>query len=357
MALTEHQKKQRSNGIGSSEIAMLVIGEHGQPISPYGGPHTLWRKKMGVELPGEDFVSAVMERGTLLEPVIAKWWAEENGFTIRKARTRRHKTFPHCVDSCDYIASRIPPGGPPEKSCLEVKAITPTNWHKWGEPGTDQVPLEFALQAQWHCGHHDTKLCYVTADTGYGRQDYTIEADPELFLALAEVAERFWVDCVENKSEPPADKDNSTSRWISRRMKLTSETLLPAPDEVVEMMQRIRTLAIDKKTLEAELDTLENRLKQEIGEYAGFFVPGSKQKVTYKERKGRKFVAWEQLVVRCLDELATASAELAKANGLELAPPDTAAELAKLKEAFTRRGDSYRSIVKTALLNNELEGE
>lgn len=331
MGLTEHQQKQRSGGIGSSEIAMLIIREDGQPLSPFGGPHTLWRRKKGIDLPEEE--SGAMTRGTRLEPVIAQWWSDDHGLAIRKARTRRHPKFTYCVDSCDYIAYQGQKKRENAVGCLEVKAITPTNYHKWGDPGTDQIPLEYAVQCQWHLGHHGLPVCYVAADTAYDRADYEIEADPELFTALVSVAERFWTDCVEGDNEPPADRFDGTSKWLSTRLKVKGEELLPAPDEIVATMQRIRALALDAKTIGAELQTLENQIKQEIGETAGFYVRGSKQKITFKLRKGRPKLDVDALLAELVG--------------------DDAERAAALKEKHTARGDGFRQLDKRALLNNE----
>jgi predicted phage-related endonuclease len=333
MTLTPRQHKTRSKGVGSSEIAMLIIDESGQPLSPYGGPHTLWRRKMGLD-PDQEATGA-MERGTRFEPVIAQWWADARGYTIKRPTTLRHKDHPYCVDSCDFIAYDGKAIKENARGCVEVKAITPTNRHQWGEPGTDQLPAIYAVQGQWHMEHHALPWCEYPVDTGWDRQDYVLQRDRELFLALAAIAEKFWRDHIEGEKEPPADGHDSTSKWLARRIAVERDEIVEAPPEIVAKMLDLRECALEAKALKGRIDLLENEIKQAVGDAAGLYVPGTKQRITYKERQGRSFVAWDALLLSLWGESDEAKARLAQ-----------------MKQEFTRRGKPYRQLDKRSLLGN-----
>lgn len=326
--LTENQKKTRSKGVGSSDIAKLVIDEEGQPLSPFGGIHTLWRDKLDLELPENKPGGEVIERGTRYEPVTAQWWADDTGHTIKKPDTIIHPKYPYCVDSCDYIASK---DGKPV-ACVEIKVIVASSYYKWGEPGTDEVPLEHVVQCQWHMGHHELPICHLVVDTGYGRADYLIRRDDELFTCLVLLAENFWQDFVETGVEPPADGSQETGRWLSRHFKDDSglKKMRPADEDEVDLMRQVAEAASASNLAEAKLKTLENQLKQAIGDCEGLFVDGLPLKATYRPVKGSKKLDVDGL--------------LAEVTEGDVARTDA------LKEKYTKRGASYRKLDKRTLV-------
>ena len=82
--LSDEDLKLRSNGIGSSEIAMLVYVKDEdtgsmKPLSPWGGKHKLWVKKTHGEVKKS---SDAMTRGNYLEDGIINWCADKEGYDL-----------------------------------------------------------------------------------------------------------------------------------------------------------------------------------------------------------------------------------------------------------------------------------
>ena len=70
--------KQRQRGIGGSDIS-AVLG-----VNPWKTSYDLWLEKTG-RAPLETATTPAMQRGTILEPVVADLYAEETGRRLRKS--------------------------------------------------------------------------------------------------------------------------------------------------------------------------------------------------------------------------------------------------------------------------------
>jgi putative phage-type endonuclease len=155
----------RRKGITASEIA-VVMG-----LSPWSSPYKLYHQKLGI-LP-RDEVTAVMERGTFLEPyVVEKFTAAHPEFAVLGTGRElwSHPSRPwqmatpdrmvHELAEVDRCTCGAGPGsyaGMHEPGCgweldrpvavLETK--TTTDMSEWGEPGTDEIPVHYRSQVLW----------------------------------------------------------------------------------------------------------------------------------------------------------------------------------------------------------------
>jgi putative phage-type endonuclease len=177
----------RLKGITASEIAVLM------GLSPYSSPYKLYHQKLGI-LPADDD-SAVMEKGRVLEPVIAEKFAalhpelsvEGDGRSLfahpgrpwqlatpdRLTRPRGNR--PMDYQCCDWHKpGKALPGGMAAccdandcGCCCDDCPTCPTNNRlrptavleckvdggsdEWGEPGTDEIPVHYRAQVLWQC--------------------------------------------------------------------------------------------------------------------------------------------------------------------------------------------------------------
>lgn len=302
--LTEADKKTRSNGIGSSEIAMLVYveGEGGEPtpLSPWGGRHKLWRKKTGRE---QDEQKDIMRRGQYMEPGLLQWYADDNEVELIRPPSVRHRDYPYVVDSCDGLTF---PKGSAEDAitdrivqplrCVEAKTSHWSKRKEWGSAGTDDVPDYYLVQCQWHLGAHkpDEMICDLPMDDGSQRRDYHIAFNEELYISLVSLAEKFWKDHVEKDVEPPIDDYSDTTTWLSKYLKQRSGMgYLDADEETAKLMLLYREKALHLKDGEAELEELKEKLMRAIGEYDGIIIEGTKQKITWKRPKESQRTDWK----------------------------------------------------------------
>ena len=309
MTLSPADHKLRSNGVGSSEIAMLVYvpDEHGdmKPLSPWGGAHKLWRQKTGKE---EDKpAKSYMTRGTYMETGLINWYADDTGVAWIKPKSLRHDKFPFVVDSVDGLT--FPSGttvklmrqylktgeGATPLRCVEAKTSSFWARDEWGEAGTDEIPQHYLVQAQWHLGIHATQdgICDVPMDDGSRRTDYHVPYDDELYMALVDRAESFWRDHVEKEVEPNIDDYADTTKWLSKYLaQKAGMGFLEADEEQVQMLLQYRKAALLIKVDINELEKRKEALQRIIGEYQGIQIPGSKQRISWNKSKDSMGIDW-----------------------------------------------------------------
>lgn len=359
MLSTAAQKK-RSKGIGSSEIAMLVYlpDEHGdlKPLSPWGGRHTLWRRKTGKD--DEKKAASYMTRGQYMEDGLMNWYAHDTGIAWAKPKTVRHSEFPYVVDSCDGLT--FPKGtavkamkeyiskgtGVQALRCLEAKTSSVWKRDEWGEAGTDEVPAYYLVQCQWHMGNHVTqeRICDVPMDNGTKRSDYHVHFDEELWMSLVGMAERFWVDYVVADKEPPVDDYGETTKWLSNYMKNRDGLgLLEAGNAEVKLMLQYKDVNQQLVDSGGTLDELKEKLMRAIGEYDGIIVPDTKAKIIWKQSKDTMGIDWKNVAEQLAQQMFVDGA-------LDEAAFQTMKEAHK---KVTRKGG--RRWTPTALLKNPTE--
>jgi len=260
--------KKRSNGIGSSEIAMLL------GISPWGGPHRLWRKKLKLE---KDEHTSVMRRGVYLERAILDWYSDEHGVELSYPGTIRHPDYPWVVDTVDAIVVGV--------RCVEAK----TRHKDWG----GEVPLYYQAQCQWHMGCHDLDLCDVPVDTGWDFETLTVERDRELFEKMVEIARVFWINHIETKIPPPLDQDAATSKWLNANVRQNTDRIRVATNDEVALLMQYRNLKLAQK----EIAEFEVRIKEAIGNDDGLNIDGTDAVVTWRENaKGKRILRSTRLL-------------------------------------------------------------
>lgn len=281
--MTQLDHAKRSKGIGSSEIAMIVKDREGKPISPWGGPHKLWRIKTG----REEFKLTTKDqrRGSYLEGALRQMYEDDNGYTVKVPRTKQHPEFDYVVDSADGLVFETAKSKR-HKRTLELKTAVWPKPGDWGRPGTDQVPKYYLLQCLWHEGAHpsEDRICDVPALVSGVDKIYHVSFDEETYLALVYEAEKFWYDHVLADKEPEIDAHRDTDSWLQCKL-FDSENakLIEADNDMVEIMLRYRELKLLQSSYSEEINLLENKMKQAIGENEGLLIPGTKQKVTWKQ--------------------------------------------------------------------------
>lgn len=302
LSLTDEQIADRRNRLGASEMA-VVAG-----LSKYRSPIALWAEKRG--LVAEPFEgNEYTEWGTRLEGVVADAYAEKMGVTVEK---------------CDTFI--IPDGWrsatPDRKVCavpsgiawlrgLEMKCRGDYSASDFGEPGTDQVPDEVAIQC--HATMSVLRVVGIAVDRwdvatligGNKFRTYSLFYDPQIDADLTELAHDFWHKYVLAGIEPPVDGSAATTEYLKAKFKQHSEILLPATPEQDELLVALRNVRAEQKLLEHEESELKNRFMQMIGESAG--IQGTAGRVTWKAPSGTT-TSWKSVA----EELGASADVIAK---------------------------------------------
>ena len=279
MSLTATELRARQRVIGGTDVAALL------GLSAYRTAHDVYLEKVGLAPPRDD--SAPMEWGRLLEAVVARKYARETGYRIKRPQPRLivSDTRPWMGGSPDRLvlnASRV----------MDAKTASVRQAHKWGEAGTDEIPIEYLIQAHWYIALLDVEACDVAALLG--GQDfriYTVPRDAEFEGTLIERAEAFWRDHIEPQVPPELDWTASSTRLVEALHPRETADLrhaAPADQVVADQYREARKLRLDA---ERRVDLLENQLKALIGDHAGLQGPG--WRITWKATKPAVHIDWK----------------------------------------------------------------
>lgn len=175
MTLTPEQEQLRAGRITSSIVAdVLGVG--------LDGPLTAWQKIRG-EVPFEGNENT--KRGSLLEEAILQS-ARDEGWDFDSTPGLTAQVEDWAADSPDGIG----PG------CVaEAKSVAMGVLHRWGEPGTDQVPDYVIVQCAWHMWAQDKPRCVVPVLFGgydFAFKLFVLERSGELEDKVVPRARVWW---------------------------------------------------------------------------------------------------------------------------------------------------------------------
>ena len=164
-------------------------------------PTELWQQKTGAKPPKNlDHIDAV-RWGTILEEVILRELSRILGKKIRlMSRTIRSKEDPIFQAHLDGKVVGEPIG-------VEIKTTSLWMEDKWGEEGTDQIPLPYYYQVQHYlyCTKHlgFEKFIVAVLIGGQKLKIYEVSPDKKFQKEMISDAKVFWYNHVLKKVAPP----------------------------------------------------------------------------------------------------------------------------------------------------------
>jgi putative phage-type endonuclease len=184
----------RSKFLGGSDIASIL------GVSPWKSPYELWLSKTG-RAPLEQVSEAQQkrfDRGHRLEPVVLDMLIDrlvDEGHEVELIRrNERYIDAEHPFLACEIDFELMLNGEHINGDC---KTVHPFAAKKWGEEGTDEVPIEYAAQFMHGLGITKRRRCIVA--TLIGMDDlliYFVDRDDETIDAIRARAVQFWNECV-----------------------------------------------------------------------------------------------------------------------------------------------------------------
>jgi putative phage-type endonuclease len=196
----------RAKGLGGSEIA-AVLG-----LSPFESRHSLWHRKAG--LIGQVAESPEMEWGTRLEePVADKFRDTHTDLHVLKPGTYRHLDRPWQIANPDGLIWHADFGVSEEPiGLLEVK--TSPFGDKWGDAGTDSIPVHVRAQVLWYLDTFGLPYGDVAVlISGLDYREYRVEYDPAEAQILRDAGEEFLASLAAG-TPPPIDDHEATYKAV-----------------------------------------------------------------------------------------------------------------------------------------------
>jgi putative phage-type endonuclease len=273
------------DGLGASEVA-AALG-----LSPYESPLELWLKKTSEAAEEED--SDAGEWGLTVEPALRRWYERKHRVAVwHPLRSMFHPEIPWLRATPDGIALSAsaalslpaPPEGLPGTWVWDREVVPPreiwehgfeaknTNWrqaHRWGEPGSDDVPLEHIIQCQQGMAVTGLASWRVVASVG-GQPPvvYVIERDDDLISQMLVGAIAF-MQSVWDKTPPPIDSSPAWSGYIARRYPFAVDRPVVADSKQEALAAQLRDIRQRENDLEEVRTKIESQLKMAIGEHSG----------------------------------------------------------------------------------------
>lgn len=251
----------RRAGIGSTDAAP-ILGK-----SKWKTALHVYLDKIG-ELRDED--SAPKKWGRKLEDVVAEAYHEQTGNPVYppKHKVAVHPQHSILIASCDR-ETQIEGGEPAN---LEIK--TSESGEGWGQPGTDDVPDYYLIQAQHQMmvtGLARTEMAVLIGGNRF--QCYTIFRNEKFITTWEKVALDFWRK-VENRTPPPIDWEHpATAELVKNLFGVTDAKEAILDDEAVLMAREYLLCKNDIKKAEDKRERFKNELLVRIGDAAVAIMP------------------------------------------------------------------------------------
>jgi len=260
---------ERRKGVGGSD-APAILG-----IDPYRNAIEVYYDKIG-ELPpkGE---TPHMARGNILEPVIARMFADATGLKLRRVKAKVSKAWPWMRGNIDRLILSKDGNG---NGVLEIKApsIYADAW-KDGPPDTAFVQLQHYL-AVWGLKWGAIACWLGATEFRY----WFIGEDAELIRSMAEAERIFWQNHVLKKVPPDGIMSSTALVRLYPESKEGATITLPENKRIKDLLAVIETANEEIKHLNAAKDLAENEVKQ---------LMGDAEEAVYMDDKDSFAVSWK----------------------------------------------------------------
>jgi putative phage-type endonuclease len=195
-----------------------------------------------------------MYRGRILEPAILQMYSDATGLAIERPREMfYHKDCEFISATLDGIAART----------IVVDAKTARSKNGWGEPFTDDVPLDYLIQQQQYMGVvglYVADLAVLFGDFDFAI--YRIARDDELIEMIFAAEKKFWIENVVARVPPePRDARDAIKLFPRATEKLAKQ----ASSETLAELAALAQLKRELEELEDARDALEAKIKSAMG--------------------------------------------------------------------------------------------
>ena len=263
----------RAKGIGSSDAA-AAIG-----LSSYKCALSLWLEKTGRQTSEDLSNKEAVVWGTVLEPVVAKMYAERTGRKVRRVNAvLQHPDYPFMLANLDREV--VTDNG---TGVLEIKTAGFYSMQLW----EDGVPVAYQCQVL----HQLAVTGHAWADVAVllGGQEfriYRIERDDDKIADLIRREAQFWSCVTEDKQPDPDGSEDAARALLSLFPADNGQTLdFTESGEFNNLFAELLKIRHSKEDIEQQESALKHRIQAALGSAtAAIFQQG---KVTWRKAKDR----------------------------------------------------------------------
>jgi putative phage-type endonuclease len=285
---SDEWREARCRGVTASEIAIVAGIAPGEWSSPYD----LYHQKAG-SIAGQRQNDA-MTWGHDLEAAILNRFAREHpDLRVTLGALLHKEDDPRWMATPDGLAWSTRSGGSRQvrryrtrktAPAAVVQAKTAGTWDKWGQDGTDDIPVYYRAQVLWEMHVTGARRAYLPVlFPSFGYREYAVDYDQDEVDVLVNAAEEF-MDRIARRDPPDIDDRPATTRALQQLHPDRGEGGVEVPETWVRQWQladRLEDQAGKRKRL------AENRLRALVGDNHHATVNGEPlaNKVVYDQRR------------------------------------------------------------------------
>lgn len=277
LRLYSPHRQDRSVVFGASEAAAACgLSKYDQPLSLY----LKKRSEMATEFSDEQ--KERMAFGLALEPVILAQYAAKRGCEVAAGQPMFLSTQWKFMGATPDAIAFDPkaPGTPWVVECKNTSAhmVDPTgeDASKFGVDGTDQVPIEYVMQAQQQMAVLGCDLVeFPVLVGGNSLRIYTVRRDEGL-IDLIVKSEKDLAERIVTSNPPDAIPDHGSSLDIFRRAQCESGKTIVLPTDLESAWNDLEQARAAKSAAEKIHESASVRLMEAVGD-AEFAILGDKR--------------------------------------------------------------------------------
>ena len=230
----------RSKTIGASEIG-AILG-----VNPYMSPVDVWMVKT---LRKPEFAgNEATERGLILEPAIASWFAKQSKYKIDASQVR-HFASRYCSATPDFTYEFDDPNKGKVFGLLETKSTgMRINY-------SENIPEYWFLQGVFQCAVvgnvTEFTIAYLCGGLNFGAETYAYDA--EFGKQLLEFADEWYEQYVIADVAP----EPKTAEDVKKLYKQTTQGI-EASDNVKQVLDKMKDLKLEIAVKESQLQELKS---------------------------------------------------------------------------------------------------
>lgn len=270
--ITPQQKKERLNGVGSSD-APIICG-----YSTYMTAYELYKIKRGEIEPNEPGERA--EIGNIIEDAIAQIFTMKTGIETRKSNQTIYRPD---YNSIFCHLDRTIKGGIP----LEIKNTSDSR--EWGseEDGPEGVPISHYIQVQHQIGCTGKDIALIAVLLfGNTLKIYEIPRDNDFIRNLTELEVKFR-DCVRSGTPPEIQYSHSTTIDLLRKIYPgTNGQTIIMPESFMSWHNVLTEAKMKRKQYQAIIDNSKAHIMAEMGEAAVGMLPDETRYTRKSDKNG-----------------------------------------------------------------------
>jgi putative phage-type endonuclease len=271
MTLTAEQMAARK--IGSSDAAVAA------GVDPWREPYGWWMERTGRSDPTEETLA--MRVGTYMEPLLRDLSAEALGKRVSGPQEITE------TDWAEFATANLDATLEDEGLTVPLELKTASVWtaDKWGESGSDEIPVNYVIQVTHQMAVTGAPFCYVAALIGNADfRWYRLARDERLVEHLHRAESRLWQHVVDDIPPTPETLAGCAMRWPNHDDGKVYE--LTAPEW--QTLQEMQAAGERKKLAEAEEKAAKLRLVQAAKD-AETLIYDMKPVATYRaDKRGRR---------------------------------------------------------------------